>query len=213
MLKKWQREWRRGLTRFARAYTGGEEGRRVEEVGGVQAAGDVEEGRGRHRRRRQRQGRRGHRLVPRRPAGRGRGAPQHDREVRARERERSGPRVRRRLDAPGRRGGHRGRPKTKVTARDRSNPRRGAATTGRACGGVASCTSGLAGTVEEGDEVGEEEVEGTRGALDFVWTELHGGYIALESLTVDRSKLVVFDWRRALPWPASRRDDGANTHQ
>jgi hypothetical protein len=99
-----------GLTGFARAYTGGEEGRRVEEVGGVQAAGDVEEGRRRQRRRRQRQGRRGHGLVPRRPGGRGRGAPQHVREARARERERSGPRVRRRLDAPGRRGGHRGRP-------------------------------------------------------------------------------------------------------
>ena len=56
-----------------------------------------------------------------------------------------------------------------------------AATTGRVHGGVASCTSGLAGTVEEGDEVGEEEVEveGTRGALDFVWTELPGGLYRL----------------------------------
>lgn len=80
------------------AYTGAQEGRRVEEVGGVEAAGDVaEEGR-----RRQRQGRRGHGLVPRRPAGRRiRGSSQHVREARARERERAGPRARRRcFDAP-----------------------------------------------------------------------------------------------------------------
>jgi hypothetical protein len=33
------------------------------------------------------------------------------------------------------------------------------------------------------------------------------GYIGLEILTIDRSKLVEFDWRRSLASPASRRDD------
>jgi hypothetical protein len=204
-------KWRQGndyavWTGFVRAYTGAEEGRRVEEVGGVEAAGDVTE----KRRWRQGQGRRGHGLVPRHPTGRVRGSSQHVREARARarERERAGPRVRRCFDAPGGRGGHRRAYGINPAVLRCDETGRGSGE--KAVTSYPSCTSGLAGTVEEDDEVGEEGEEGTGAAsFGFVRTSdgIALGYIGLEILTIDRSKLVEFDWRRSLASPASRRDD------
>jgi hypothetical protein len=144
----WQRrgcQWTRSFG-CVRAYTGGQEDRRVEEVGGIEFAGDVEEGRRGHRSRRQRQGRRRHGLVPRRPARRGGAGSDHVREARARERERAGHRVRGRLDAPGRRGRHRSEKGIEfVTAPDQT---RGEGDRSRGGGGYAPW---LVGTVARGD--------------------------------------------------------------
>lgn len=82
---------------------------------------------------------------------------------------------------------------------------------GCACGEAVTscpaCTSGLAGTVEEGgDEVGDEMRRWREPELPWICSDRAArGYIGLEALTVDRSKLVEFDWRRSLARPASRR--------